>query len=74
MRFFSFPLPFSIKNADLIQDDVQNLKRGAVLDPHSSRATQTPPELLDAKESGMKTNWNFCFRFCAVKVRKVSFM
>ncbi|XP_075276602.1 janus kinase and microtubule-interacting protein 1 isoform X2 [Opisthocomus hoazin] len=38
-------------NADLIQDDVQNLKRGAVLDPHSSRATQTPPELLDAKES-----------------------
>ncbi|XP_075004784.1 uncharacterized protein C4orf50 homolog isoform X3 [Calonectris borealis] len=38
-------------NGDLIQDDVQNLKGGAVMDSLRSRATQTPVVLLHAKES-----------------------
>ncbi|XP_074721821.1 janus kinase and microtubule-interacting protein 1 isoform X2 [Strix uralensis] len=38
-------------NGDLIQDDVKNLKWGAVLDLLRSRATQTPVVLLHAKES-----------------------
>ncbi|XP_075565581.1 janus kinase and microtubule-interacting protein 1 isoform X3 [Pelecanus crispus] len=38
-------------NGDLIQDDIQNLKWGAVLDSLRSRATQTPVVQLHAKES-----------------------
>ncbi|XP_053922424.1 uncharacterized protein C4orf50 homolog isoform X3 [Cuculus canorus] len=38
-------------NGELVQDDVQNLKWGAVLDPLTSRATQTPVVLPCAKES-----------------------
>ncbi|XP_054681209.1 uncharacterized protein C4orf50 homolog isoform X1 [Grus americana] len=38
-------------NGDLIQDGIQNLKRGAVLDSPRSRTTQTPVVLLHAEES-----------------------
>ncbi|XP_063191512.1 uncharacterized protein C4orf50 homolog isoform X2 [Chroicocephalus ridibundus] len=38
-------------NGGLIQDDIQNLKWGAVLDSFRSRATQTPVVLLNAKDS-----------------------
>ncbi|XP_032917214.1 uncharacterized protein C4orf50 homolog isoform X2 [Catharus ustulatus] len=38
-------------NGDLIQDEVHNLKRRAVLDSLRSRATQTPVVLLHDKES-----------------------
>ncbi|XP_035182372.1 uncharacterized protein C4orf50 homolog [Oxyura jamaicensis] len=37
-------------NGDLVQDDVQNLKWGAVSDTLRNRATQTPVVLLHAKE------------------------
>lgn len=53
--------PFPIKNGDLVQEDVQNLKWGAVSDTLRSRATQSPVVLLHAKEYGMKTNCNFDF-------------
>lgn len=72
--FFSFSPPFPIKNGDLIQDDIQNLKWGAVLDSLRSRATQTPVMLLKARESGMKKTWNFCFHFCAIILKMISFM
>lgn len=49
-----FPSP--IKNGDLIQDDIPNLKWEAVMDSLKSRVTQTPVVLLRAKEFGMKTN------------------
>ncbi|KAM9294944.1 LOW QUALITY PROTEIN: uncharacterized protein C4orf50 homolog [Morus bassanus] len=61
-------------NGDLIHDNIQNLKWGAVLDSLISRATQNPAVLLHAKKSGMKRNWSFCFHFCAVKVKMISFM
>ncbi|XP_017680001.1 PREDICTED: uncharacterized protein C4orf50 homolog isoform X2 [Lepidothrix coronata] len=38
-------------NGDLIQDEIQNLKRRPVLDSLRSRATQTPAVLLHAEES-----------------------
>ncbi|XP_035746989.1 uncharacterized protein C4orf50 homolog [Egretta garzetta] len=38
-------------NAELIQDDIQNWKWGAVVDSLRSKATQTPVVLLHAKES-----------------------
>lgn len=65
--FSAFPPPFPIKNAELIQDDIQNWKWGAVVDSLRSKATQTPVVLLHAKESGMKTNCNYCFHICAIK-------
>ncbi|KAM6075634.1 LOW QUALITY PROTEIN: uncharacterized protein C4orf50 homolog [Chlamydotis macqueenii] len=40
-------------NGDLVQDDVQNLKRGAAWDPLTSRATQTTVVLLHANDSEM---------------------
>ncbi|KAM6361770.1 LOW QUALITY PROTEIN: uncharacterized protein C4orf50 homolog [Alca torda] len=39
------------QNGGLIQDDIQNLEGGAVLDSFRSRATQTPVVLLNAKDS-----------------------
>ncbi|KAM4674799.1 LOW QUALITY PROTEIN: uncharacterized protein C4orf50 homolog [Amazona ochrocephala] len=38
-------------NGDLIQDDIQTLKRGAGLDSLRSRSTQTPVVLVHAEES-----------------------
>lgn len=69
MGFFpSFP-PFPIKNGDLTQDEVQNLKWRPVLDSLRSRATQTPVVLLHDEEFGMQGNLSFCFHFCAIKMK-----